>query len=432
MAEMRTFRGLRYDTAVAGDLSNLVAPPYDVISPAQQRALHEASPYNVVHLEYGLGEGDERYTTAGRLLREWMLHDILRREPDSALYLYEQGFTYAGRPYRRRSLIGRVRLYPFDAGVVRPHEYTMSGPKEDRLKLLAATNTNISPVFSLYMSDANDPIEAYDVDEGSGPVARAVDFLGVEHLLLPITDVATQQEMMRYISPRTLYIADGHHRYETALRYRDDRRRRTRGWSASEPENFIMMAVAAHSDPGLLILPIHRLVRPKHVPRDLSHRLQRFFDVRQFADDPAGADAALAALTQQRAEETLIVAAGVEPGKLLLLRLRDKDGVSASMPAERSAAWKSLDVNVLQYGVLDAGLGIDIAAITAGGQVEFNEDAAEALNAVREGYVPLAFLLNPTTPLDIFTVAETGDRMPQKSTYFYPKLGTGLVLNPLS
>ena len=282
------------------------------------------------------------------------------------------------------------------------------------------------------MSDANDPIETYNVDEGSGPVARAVDFLGVEHSLLPITDVATQQEMMRYISPRTLYIADGHHRYETALRYRDDRRRRTRGWSASEPENFIMMAVAAHSDPGVLILPIHRLVRPKQVPRDLSHRLQRFFDVRQFADDPAGADAALAALTQQRAEETLIVAAGVEPGKLLLLRLRDKDGVSASMPAERSAAWKSLDVNVLQYGVLDAGLGIDIAAITAGGQVEFNEDAAEALNAVREGYVPLAFLLNPTTPLDIFTVAETGDRMPQKSTYFYPKLGTGLVLNPLS
>lgn len=431
MAEVRTFRGLRYDTALAGELSRLIAPPYDVISPAQQQALNDASPYNVVHLEYGLGSGDERYAVAARLLREWMLHGVLRREAEPALYLYEQGFTHAGRRHRRRSLIGRVHLQPFEAGVIRPHEYTMSGPKEDRLKLLEATRTNISPIFSLYMSANSDPIEAYRIDEGSGRIARAIDFLGIEHMLLPISDVATQQEIIRFIAPRTLYIADGHHRYETALRYRDDRRRQTRGWSGSEPENFVMMALAAHSNPGLLILPIHRLVRPRQAPADLADRLRRYFDIEEFTDETR--DAALAALARQRTDSDLaILAAGMELGKLTLLKLRDREAVEALMPAERSSAWKALDVNVLQYGVLEAGLGIDIEAITAGGQVEFTEDAAEALTAVREGHIPLAFLLNPTTPLDIFTVAEAGDRMPQKSTYFYPKLGTGLVLNSLS
>ncbi len=433
LAELRPFRGLRYDTGLAGTLGTLIAPPYDVISPAQQRALHEVNPYNIVQIEYSLEPGEERYTAAGRLLREWILKGVLRREPEPALYLYEQNFTRDGRSYRRRSLLAQVRLHPFDAGVIRPHEYTMSGPKEDRLKLLSATRANISPIFSLYRSGPGDQIAALTVDEGARAAATAVDALGERHTILPITDITLQQSITRFVSNRTLYIADGHHRYETALAYREQRRRESRGWSAAEPENFVMMAIAADDDPGLLILPIHRIVRPPSLPDDLVARLERFFEVRTATASQGGTEAALNDLSQLKAEgRTAFVAAGVLPDGPALLVLRDRAAVEALMPAERSAAWKALDVNVLQYGVLEAALGIDIDAITRGGMVEFTEDAGEALAAVEQRQAALAFLLNATTPLDIFSVADTGDRMPQKSTYFYPKLGTGLVVNSLA
>lgn len=433
MAELRPFRGLRYDTGLAGKLDTLIAPPYDVISSAQQRALYDANPYNIVKLEYGIEAGEERYVTAGRLLREWILKGVLRREQEPAFYLYEQSFSRDGRSYRRRSLLAQVRLYPFDAGVIRPHEYTMSGPKEDRLKLMSATRANVSPIFSLYRSAPGDPIEALSLDEGGGAMESAIDALGERHTILPLTDVARQQEITRFIANRTLYIADGHHRYETALQYREERRRASRGWSAAEPENFVMMAIAADDDPGLLILPIHRVVQPRSIPNDLVSRLERYFDVQPVGNTAPKVTGAVAGLAQLKAQgRSAILAAGVLPDGPALLVLRDREAVEALMPAERSAAWKALDVNVLQYGVLEAALGIDIDAITKGGVVEFTEDAAEALGAVREGHAPFAFLINATTPMDIFAVADSGDRMPQKSTYFYPKLGTGLVVNSLT
>ena len=426
MAEFRPFRGLRYDPAVSGPLDRVVAPPYDVISPAQQQALYDQSPFNVVRLEYGREQGDARYSAAAADLAAWRGQGVLRLESAPALYLYEQRFRRDGREYRRRAVFGRVRLEPFERGVVRPHEFTLSGPKEDRLRLLQSTRTQISPVYTLYRSAPDDPIAALELHEGA---AAATDINGEQHLLAPIGDAATQQRIAAFLAPRTLYIADGHHRYETALRYRDERRAQAASWSGEEPENFVMAAVTPDSDPGLLILPIHRIVR-RPLPAGAAERLQRFFTIALLPENgPRGADAALARLRGFAGQRSAFVAAGLFPGRLALLTLRDRSGVEALMPAGRSAAWRALDVNVLQYGVLDAVLGIGLEAIAAGGAVEFSEDAREALSEVANGHATAAFLLNPTRVEEVFAVADADDRMPQKSTFFYPKLGTGLVLN---
>lgn len=432
MAEFTPFQGLRYDPAQAGPLDRLIAPPFDVISPAQQQALYDLSPYNVVRIEYGRERGAERYAVAARLLQDWRAAGVLRRDATPGYYLYEQTFSHAGATYRRRSLFGRCRLEPFERGIVRPHEYTMSGPKEDRLSLLAATRTNISPIFSLYQPDANDPIAALELDEGAGPLARAVDLAGEQHTIAPITDSATLAAIQAFLAPRTFYIADGHHRYETALRYRDERRSAAAAWTGDEPENFMLMAVTSAVNPGLLILPIHRIVRPRAVPTDLRDRLAADFTIEELPGEAGNREALDAAITRlAAATTTAFVVCGLVPDRLALLTLRDRAAVAARMPAERSAAWKALDVNVLLYGILEATLGIGLAELTAGGMVEFTEDVEQAAAVVQSGGAPLAFLVNATRPEHLFAVADTGDRMPQKTTYFYPKLGTGLVLNPL-
>lgn len=425
MADLAPFRGLRYRLDGSGDLSAVIAPPYDVISPAQQDALYERSPYNVIRLEFGREPVPERYAAAARALAAWRAEGgVLAAEPVPALYRYEQRFRYAGGEYRRLALIGRVRLEPLERGGIRPHEYTMDRPKEDRLALLRATRTNISPVYAL-VNDAEHAFsralrEAAAVDSAAG-----TDLAGQLHRIEVITDPAAIAALSGALRGRTLYIADGHHRYETALAYR-----------AEHPDdpaaNWILMAVSAADDPGLLILPIHRLVRRREVPDDLEARLGLAFDSEDVG--PLSDDAVVATLAQGlRASpaDLTLGALGVRPGRALRLRLRDRAAVEARMPAERAPAWKALAVNVLQYGILEPLLGIGARAMQAGDQVEFTEDAGEAAAAVRDGRASLAFLVPPTRAAEIIAVADTGDRMPQKSTYFYPKLGTGLVLNAL-
>lgn len=436
MADFRPFRGLRYSANAAGDLADLIAPPFDVITEEAQTALHDRSPYNVVRLEYARDDGVagiNRYRRAAQTLSEWREAGILGLDDRPAYFLYEQEFVYGGETYRRRAIIGRVRLEPWDAGVILPHEHTMSGPKQDRLRLLRACRTDISPVFSLYRPDGGEAVRWCErASEGTSP-AEAADSSGQRHRLWVIDDPPTVERLERHFQDRVLYIADGHHRYETALSYRDERQEAETQWSGDEPENFVLMALTAADDPGLLILPIHRLVRPLTQPADLRPALDNVFAV---SAQNAGANEPplLALLTQLGAagdDASVIGGLGIEPSRPLLLTLRDRSAVEGLMPRANSPAWKRLDVNVLQYGLLQPLLGIEIETVRAGGYVEFTESAEEALAAVEQGRVPLAFLLNATRPEEIFAVADAGDRMPQKSTYFYPKLGTGLVLYAL-
>jgi len=423
MAELVPFRGLRYRADIAGGLSGVIAPPYDVISPRQQETLYQRSPFNVIRLEYGREPIPERYAVAAGALADWRANGTaLREEEHPALYRYTQRFEHGGRTYQRTALIGRVKLEPIEAGVIRPHEYTMAKPKEDRLALLRATRTNVSPVYSL-VDDADGRFSRALADAPIADRAAGEDLVGQSHEIEAITDEAAIGALVGSLRDRPLYIADGHHRYETALAYRAER--------PDDPAaRYVLMAVSAAVDPGLLILPIHRLVRPRTPEPDLEGTLSRLFSL-----DDAGAlednEAVerLAGELHAWAEELTLGARGIRPGRLLRLRLRDRAAAEARMPAERTPAWKQLAVNVLQFGVLEPLLGIDADALVSGDYVEFSEDAKETADAVRRGQVPLAFLVPATRPDELIAVADASDRMPQKSTYFYPKLGTGLVLN---
>ena len=311
--------------------------------------------------------------------------------------------------------------------MIKPHERTLSGPKADRLELLRATRTQISPVYCLYRGKtpassppdvAEEPLYDFEAD-------------GQRHVLGRVTDARSQDALSNYFAACDLYIADGHHRYETALKFRDECRDRAAAWTGEEPENFVLMALTPFDDPGLLVLPTHRTLAAAPPPGAVASIAARFRleDAGAIEERPA-LDAALVRLAAAK-DETAFVAAGLEPGRLTLISLTDRQTVEAMMPQDQPPAWRRLDVSILQYGILGGTFGIDDAAITAGGSVSYTQDAHIACAAVAEGRASAAFLLNATPVEQVLAVADAHGRMPQKSTYFYPKLPTGLVMNTL-
>ena len=433
MAEVRPFRGLRYDAARV-DPAVAIAPPYDVISAAQQAALYERSPYNIVRIEYGEqratdSASNNRYTRAARDLGAWQREGVLGREREGAIYAYRVEFEWEGEQFARHHYFAAVRLEEWDKGIIKPHEHTLSGPKADRLDLLRATRTQVSPVYCLYRprqgGGSARPIK------GSALYDVAVD--GQRHVLSAITDAAEIGEIAARMRDCDVYIADGHHRYETALRYRDECRAQSSTWSGDEPENFVLMALSDAGDPGLLVLPTHRMVNPPSVPDDRMGLLAELFDVHDItaACDPQ-LEPALGLLASAGANSAAFIVAGLEPGRVHLLTLRDRSAGEALMPQGQPEAWKQLDVSVLQFAILRHVFGIDDAALAAGTAVTYSQDASAALAAVHEGRAHIAFLLNATPVGQVLAVADASGRMPQKSTFFYPKLPTGLVMNSLA
>ena len=431
MADLLPFRGLRYRADVVGDIGSVLAPPFDVIDAEQQAALHEASPYNVVRLELGQerpddGPQENRYTRAAATLGEWRSLQALAQEDRPAFYVYVQEFEHEGRRHKRTALLGRVRLAPWEAGSVRPHEETMRGPKEDRLQLLRQLRTNVSPIFALYR-DPDGRVGRLLPSDGQ-PLLDTTTPDGGRHTLFALTDATTNDAISTALRDVPLYVLDGHHRYETALAYRDERSAsggQAGGWSDDAPENFVMVAITSVDDPGLVLLPTHRLVRPPSLPSDLVQRLERFFHVEDTTPKSYDGTALLRLLARLKAGGAF-GALGLEEGRLHLLTLRERALVRSLMP-KRSQVWQALDVSTLEYAVLRETLGVTSGAPDA---LAYTEDPAHALREVESGRWPLAFLLNPTRVDQILAVADAGERMPAKSTYFYPKLATGLVLNP--
>jgi uncharacterized protein (DUF1015 family) len=433
MVDFRPFRGLRYQADVAGDIGSALAPPFDVIDPEEQAALHQRSPHNVVRLELGEERADDdersnRYTRAAATLAAWRRAGVIIQEREPAFYGYEQEFEHEGRRLRRRAIFGRVRLEPWEAGIVRPHEETMGAPKEDRLRLLRALRTNVSPVFAVLKADARRRDRV--LPPAGKPLFAVTTPDGQRHRLSVVRRPETVQEIMSAMSGEAVYILDGHHRYETALAYREERRAQAPSWTGEEPENFVLMAITTADDPGLVLLPTHRLVRPAAVPGDIIERLARFFlveDVTPKSYDGTALLRLLARLSAAGEAGAAFGALGLEEGRLHLLTLRDAAAARALMP-ERSATWRSLDVNVLEYAVLRQTLGMSSEQAD---RIEYTQDAQRALREVEAGRRPLAFLLNATKIEQMLAVADAGERMPPKSTYFHPKLATGLVLNAL-
>jgi uncharacterized protein (DUF1015 family) len=423
MADVRPFRALRYGPNL--DLAAALSPPFDIISPDQQRALHERSPYNAVHIELAMDENGGRYQLAAETLRRWREDGTLVPDDQPSFYLYDQQFERDGVPYSRRLIFARLRLEPWDKGIVLPHEETFGAPKEDRLRLLRAIHTNTSPVFLIYR-DHDRAIEA--VLNGTAANAPVADFTGDDgqrHTVRRIDDPRTTEALSAAFELETLYIADGHHRYETALGYRDERRADANDWTGDEPENFALAALASASDPGLLVLPIHRITSVDTDIGDALAKLRPLFDI-----DPVAMRSDLTAALSAAPNTVFGLLWGTR-GDAYVLTVRDKERIDTLLPEGRSSAWRDLDYAIANHAILRHALGLAEADVSDYAKLWFTEDFDEAVRDVRKGRAQYAVIMNPVPITRVLDVADSGERMPQKSTFFYPKVPTGLVFNPL-
>src|SRR5712692_6919261 len=435
MADVQPLRGIRYDGQHRSDMAEIITPPYDVISEEDQARYYQRNPYNVIRLELGRDEtGDtslnNRYTRAATMLAEWRLQHILREDTTPRYYCYQQVFTYARQIYTRTSLLARVRLEPWSARVVLPHEHTMAKPKDDRLKLLRACATNLSPIMSLY-DDPQGRMRRLLSSYAANAEVQIVDEVDEEHRLQSIIDEKQITLLQNFFTERQLYIADGHHRYETALNYREEVREMHRHLAADDAANFVLMALIDVDDPGLLVLPTHRLLFG--LSQDAhnlltNQQLAQYFTIHESVPPRDSPETLLERLAQVGATASSFVISTAE--QTWLLTLNDA-GKARMKESGRSGAWNELDVAGEDGVVLVALRGLREEDMTAGKHAGYTRDAQQALEAVRKGEAQVALLLNATRVRQICDVAEADDRMPQKSTYFYPKLITGLAMNPL-
>ncbi len=432
MADVRPLQGLRFNPAQV-DVARVTCPPYDVISPEEQRRLHELDPHNVVRIELGM-DGEERYARAAAFLNDWQAGGVLLRDRAPSVYVYDQSFSVEGAAYTRRGVFCAVRLGHWGEREVLPHEHTLDKPKADRLALMRACRANVSPIFSLYPSARTGLREALaEVAEQSDPEVDFSDEAGVRHRLWPTVSAEVIGALTGSLRRQPLFIADGHHRYETCLAYRDERRAAEPRATADAAFNFTLMALLDMDDPGLVILPIHRLISRLDSARleGFANRLEEWFDVQEMGSRDDGLPGLLAEM-RRRGEKQHVFGAYDRgwPG-LRLLMLRQTPRLASALDGTRSAAWRNLDVVLLHALAIERALGIDEASLRAEANLSYTTDAAEALSAVRSGQQQVALFVNPTRLSDVRDVALAGDRMPQKCTFFSPKLRTGLVINLL-
>jgi len=430
VAQLRPFRGVRYDLRVVGDLGAVVSAPYDIISPAAQRDYLARSPYNAVRLELPSDEPNDaaahgRYRRAAAIYQQWLASGVLLAEHQAGFFLYEERFSDRGIERVRRSLLTPVRLADWREGIILPHEFTLSGPKQDRLNLLRATGVQFSPILALY-DDPGDIGTVLDEVAHGEPVAElrlangAVAAAAHTHRLWRIMDPARIVAIMRAFELLQIYIADGHHRYETALAYRDEQR--SAGAGPDAPSEFVLMALVATDDPGICILPTHRLLRLSTVPpvTDLAPRLAGWFIIEEYPADQ------VASLLDAPYDRPTFVLLGLADGRAHRLTLREDIDLAALLP-DVPPVLRALDTLVLQRLLLEPVFGLPARELETDGRIRFTRDPDEALHAYRAGEAQVVIFLRPT-PLDqIRAVARAGERMPQKTTYFYPKPVTGLV-----
>lgn len=423
MAEIKPFRALRF-TEKAGEISSLTCPPYDIISEEERRALLLENPYNVIRLELPR-EGEDPYAEAGQTLKSWISSEILRRDTDPGLYLYEEEFTAYGQTRKIKGIVCLVKLEEFSKGIILPHEETLSKAKQDRLNLMNATGCNFSQIYSLYNDEGGATRSRVDALSSGEPRYEFRDGAGVTHRMWLVNDPVAVRALCGDFADRKLYIADGHHRYETALNYRDGLRAQGK---AAGSEDYVMMMLVDMENDGLVVFPTHRMVRnlPDFSAERLLSACEAYFDVIPRA--PLGEIAAnLDALYRQGKKAFAFYRGGEE---WTLLALKD-ESVMAQLLPEKSEAYRGLDVSVLHSLILERLLGIDRENMANQKNLVYTRSMEEAVASVQSGESQCAFLLNPTRVQQIRDVAAAGEKMPQKSTYFYPKLITGLVMNQI-
>jgi uncharacterized protein (DUF1015 family) len=417
MAEVRPLDALHYDLNAVGSLEAVTAPPYDVIDADQRRELLARSPFNVVEIDLPEApEGADPYAHADETLEAWTLQGILTADREPAIWPLTQEFTGPdGNRLTRRGFLCRVRLEPYGSGAVRPHERTQPGPKEDRLRLTRATRHNLSPIFALHAGDAWEQIEPALPEQ---PWGEATDGGGTVNRVWRLPDQGVHEALANALADRELLIADGHHRYETALAYADE-------IGGDGAHRYTLMCLVSIDDPGLAVFPTHRLLYGLEPPQYeiLADALREQFEIEEVATDaldPAG-------------EPGIGVFGYIDAHfkRGFRLRLKDEGPLAEALP-EKPEAYRGLDAVILEELVLKRGLGMSAEDIAAKRGIAYLSDADATLAAVESGARDCAFLLRPTPVEQVREVAATGETMPPKSTYFFPKLLSGIVFNPLS
>jgi uncharacterized protein (DUF1015 family) len=439
MPTVAPLRGLRYDPKHVGALSQVIAPPYDVIDAALQTRLYEQHPANVIRIELnreepGDNETSNKYSRAAKFLKEWRQQGVVMQEPAAALYVYHQAFEVEGQKHVRRGVMARVRLERFGTGNIHPHEETMSGPKQDRLLLTRACRANLSQVFGLYPDPQGDVQALLDKAVAGQPPVEATDHLGVKSWMWPLVDEAVAAKVAGLMGPKPVFIADGHHRYETACNYRDEvaaAYAAEHGGAALPPDhpaNFVLMMLVGMSDPGLVVLPTHRLfVQPSvATAAELTAKLGDCFTTEPAGKGPGDADKVWGRIEAEDEQGVLgLYTAGDQAWTLARITPAGRSRMD-TVAADHGAAWRGLGVSILHRLVIGELLGAK--EIPTPGYVHLVREVVDGLGT---GKYSFAALVMPASVEDIRTVSETGERMPAKSTYFYPKLASGLVFNPL-
>src|SRR4051795_5538797 len=417
MADVQPLRALHYDQAVAGPLQDLVAPPYDVIDPPAREALQARSPYNVVAID--LPQGEDPYATAAATLEAWTDEGAVVRDPEPAIWALVQDYTAPdGRKLTRKGFLARVRVEDYGPGRIRPHERTHPGPKEDRLRLTRSTRANLSPIFSLYSDPAGAAWGALRPHLDAPPWGEATDEDGTVNRLWRIADPSAIATVTEALADAELLIADGHHRYETARVYAEE-------IGGEGDHRYVLMNLVAMQDEGLTIFPTHRLVRDttSQTQEALADSLREHFEISELGSlDELPPSTGNGPLTMG-----YIDAHFKRPFRLTLKDQAIADDVLAGMPDP----YRRLDTAVLEALLLKGPLGLTDDDIDHQHGLRYSRTDDEARRMVLEGQADLAFFLRPSPVAQVQEIAAAGVNMPPKSTYFFPKVPTGLLFNPL-
>ncbi len=437
MATVAPFKGILYNKVKAGNISSLVCPPYDIISPLEQQELYRKSAYNIIRLEYGLESPadtpeDNRYTRAAALLNDWYKSAIVLQNEKPAIYIYEMEYSLGTRTKKLRGFISLVKIEDYDSGIVKPHETTLSGPKTDRLNLLRACRASFSQIFSLF-SDPEGKVSGI-LEKNTRPAEIEVkNHDGVLHRVWRLTDEHDISAIVAEMADKAFFIADGHHRYDTALNYRNERRKTSEAGGQTEPFNFVPMFLARLEDPGITILPAHRVLfnLNNFEPSRFEDDLNRYFDIERIDFNKKSENKDLLTVLEtmaHRADKAHVFGMRIKgEHSYYLLTLRNEADMDKLLSGN-SPAYRKLDVSILHHLIIDKLLGISMETHKLGLNIEYIKNADEADRRVHDGTADIAFYMNPTKVNEVKEVADSGERMPQKATYFYPKLLTGLVM----
>ena len=431
MTIVSPFRGIHYDPSRVKDLSQVVTQPYDVISPEEQAQLHERHPRNIVHVDFGLdrpgdGPAENKYTRAAARYREWLAEGTLVQDPSPAFYYYEQEFTIPGQgTFVRKGFLGALRLSAFGEGMVYPHEKTHSRPKEDRLSLMRTTEANMSPIFALYSDPSGGVAKALRERLPKTPGFSATDDLGVKHRVWKVDDPGAVSSAARGMRDKKVFIADGHHRYETALAYRDEMRK-VHGSRENAAHEHVLMFLCNMDDEGIVILPTHRGIHsvPGFSEEEFASRVKAHLPMETRKGTPEDAMRAVA----EKGKQAKTIGWSAGGGRFHLVTFPDTGRLGEKHLSRFPRELRTLDVVFLHGMMLEELLGISPEAVTAGQFVKYYKEPAKTASDLDRGAIQAAFFLNPVTMEEFRDVSLSGHVLPQKTTFFYPKILTGLLI----